>query len=143
MSRNILTQRTMSALEPGQPALKADQYFSEIIKLIPADIISVYLAVFNILKSNRQNPDNNHVLQLIVFGVFILITPFYLKKIAKIISTKQIVYCMIAFILWVFSLGGPVEGQMIAGYSTQFLGAVLLPIYTLFIPFIYNQTEPR
>jgi hypothetical protein len=49
---------------------------------------------------------------------------------------------MIAFILWVFSLGGPVDGQTIAGYSTQFLGAVFLPVYTLLIPFIYNQTEP-
>lgn len=143
MSRSIITQRTISASDPGQLTPKADQYFSEIIKLIPADIISVYLAVFNIIKSNNQNPGNNHILQLIVFGIFILITPFYLKKIAKIISPKQIVYCTIAFILWVFSLGGPVEGQTISGYSTQFLGAVLLPIYTLLIPFIYNQTESR
>ena len=143
MSRSIYTQRTISALDPGQLSPKADQYVSEIIKLIPADIISVYLAVFNLIKTNHQNPENNSVIQLIVFGLFLLITPFYLKKIAKIISTKQIVYCMIAFILWVLSLGGPVEGQTFAGYSTQFLGAVLLPIYTLLIPFIYNQTEPK
>jgi hypothetical protein len=143
MSRSICTQRTISALDPGQLTPKADQYVSEIIKLIPADIISVYLAVFNIIKSNNQNQGNNHVIQLIVFGLFILITPIYLKRIAKIISIKQIVYCMIAFILWVLSLGGPIEGQIIAGYSTQFLGAVLLPIYTLLIPFVYNQTEPR
>ena len=130
-------------MDPGQLTPKEDLYFSKIIKLIPADIISVYFAVFNLIKGNNQHPEHNQIMQLIVFGLFFLITPFYLKKIAKIISLKQIVYCMIAFVLWVFSLGGPVDGQTIAGYSTQFLGAVFLPVYTLLIPFVYNQTEPR
>jgi hypothetical protein len=143
MSRSIITKRTISGLDPGQVAPAEDQYFSRIIKLIPADIISVYFAVFNLIKSNNQNPDFSPILQLIVFGLFLLITPFYLKKLAKIISVKQIIYCTVAFILWVFSLGGPVEGQTIAGYSLQFLGAVFLPVYTLLVPFVYNKTEPK
>jgi hypothetical protein len=143
MSRSIITKRTIALLDPVQFTPKEDPYFSKIIKLIPADIISVYFAVFNLLKSNNQNPDFNPVLQLIVFGLFLLITPFYLKKIAKVISAKQIIYCIVAFVLWVFSLGGPVEGLMLAGYSIQFLGAVFLPVYTLLIPFVYNQTEPK
>jgi hypothetical protein len=143
MSRSIISKRTIAAMDPGQLTPGEDPYFSKIIKLIPADIISVYFAVFNLIKGNNQHPEHNQTMQLLVFGLFFLITPFYLKKIAKIISMKQIIYCMIAFILWVFSLGGPVDGQMIAGYSTQFLGAVFLPVYTLLIPFIYNQTEPK
>lgn len=143
MSRSIITQRTISASDPGIFTPKEDPYFSRIIKLIPADIISVYFAVFNLIKSNHQNPDQNNIFQLIVFAIFLLITPFYLKKAAGIIPVKQIVYCVIAFILWVLSLGGPVEGLTLAGYSTQFLGSVFLPVYTLLVPFIYNKTEPK
>jgi len=143
MSRSIITQRTISGSDPGLFTPKEDQYFSRIIKLIPADIISVYFAVFNLIKSNNQNPDNKNIFQLIVFGVFLVITPFYLRKAAKVIPAKQIVYCVIAFILWVLSLGGPVEGLTLAGYSTQFLGSVFLPVYTLLVPFIYNKTEPK
>jgi hypothetical protein len=143
MSRSIITKRTISALDPGQLTPKADPYFSTIIKLIPADIISVYFALFNLIKTNKQNPENNDILQLIIFGIFLLITPFYLKKIAKVISVKQIIFCNVAFILWVLSLGGPMEGLLFAGYSTQFLGAIFLPVYTLLVPFVYDQTEPK
>jgi hypothetical protein len=143
MSRSIITKLTIALLDPIQFTPKEDPYFSKIIKLIPADIISVYFGVFNLIKSNNQNPDFNPVLQLIVFGLFLLIIPFYLKKIAGVISVKQIIYCIVAFVLWVFSFGGPVEGLMLGGYSIQFLGAVFLPVYTLLAPFAYNQSETK
>jgi len=140
MSRNIISKRTISALAETP---KEDPYVSKIIKLIPADIISVYLAVFNIIKSNNQNAEGNPTLQWIVFGLMLLITPFYLKKVAQINTTKQTIFCTVSFVVWVFSLGGPLDGQNIAGYTAQFLGAVFLPIYTLLIPLLYNQTEPK
>jgi len=140
MSRSIISKKTIYAL--GETP-KEDPYVSKIIKLIPADIISVYLAIFNIIKSNNQNPDGNPTLQWIVFGLMIIITPFYLKKVALINTTKQIVFCTVSFAVWVFSMGGPLDGQIIIGYTAQFLGAVFLPIYTLLIPLLYNQTEPK
>jgi hypothetical protein len=143
MSRNIITRRSVKNSDPVQLVPKADPYFSEIIKLIPADIISVYFAVFNLIKNYNQNPDRNKILQFVVFGIFLIVTPFYLKKIAGIISVKQIIFCLIAFILWVLSLGGPIDGLLVAGYSTQFLGAVFLPVFTLLIPIVYNKTEPK
>lgn len=138
MSRSIISKRTISALGDTQ---KEDPYVSKIIKLIPSDIISVYLAVFNIIKSTNQNAEGNSTLQWIVFFLILLITPFYLKKVAQIKTTKQIIFCTVSFVVWVFSLGGPLDGQNIAGYTAQFLGAVFLPIYTLFIPLFYSQTE--
>ena len=143
MSRSIYTKRTIAALEAGQQTLKEDQYVSQILKLIPAEIISAYLAVFTFIKSNNQNPEHNSVLQLIVFGIFLLATPFYLSKIAKITSAKQIAFCTISFIIWVFSIGGPLAGLTVWGYSVQFLCSVLLPIYTIFIPLLYIKTEPK
>jgi len=131
----------IAGLDSGQLAPKEDPYFSKVIKLIPADIVSVYLAVFNIIKSNSQNSGRNAALQWIVFGLILIITPFYLKKVAKIVTVKQIILCTVSFVFWVFSLGGPLEGKVIAGYSVQFLAALILPIYSLFIPLVYSQTE--
>jgi hypothetical protein len=91
MSRNIITKRAITTLGVEQTP-KEDPYVSKIIKLIPADIISVYLAVFNIVKSNNQNADGNSTLQWIVFGLLLAITPFYFKKVAQINTTKQIVF---------------------------------------------------
>jgi len=139
MSRNIITKKGISALQTQEE----DPYVSKIIKLIPADIISVYLAVFNIIKSSDKNPEANQTLQWIVFGLILVITPFYLKKFAKIDTTRQIIFCTLSFVVWVFSLGGPLDGVLIAGkYTAQFLGAVFLPIYTLAIPLVYDQKEP-
>jgi len=116
----------------------ADPYVSKLLKLIPAEIIGVYLAVFNIISLGKQAEAKNTALQLIVFGLILLITPFYLKKVAKINTARQIIFCMVSFIIWVFSIGGPVEGLEISGYPVKFLGAVFLPVYSLLIPLLYD-----
>lgn len=138
MSRNIISKSQFSTLV-NQTANQEDKYISKIIKLIPAEIVSVYLAVFNIADSNRQQPDGNNGLQWTVFLLILFITPFYLKKIAGITGTKQIIFCTLSFVVWVFSMGGPMKDVLIWGNSMQFLGAVFLPIYTLAIPLVYEK----
>jgi hypothetical protein len=138
MSRNIISKRQIGALV-NPPTPQTDEYVSKIIKLIPAEIISVYLAVFNIVDSSSKQAEGINNLQWVVFILILAITPFYLKKIAGITGTKQILFCTITFVVWVFSMGGPLKDVMIWDYSTQFLGAVFLPIYTLIIPIFYNK----
>jgi hypothetical protein len=138
MSRNIITKNPIGTLL-NQPGAQTDEYVSKIIKLIPAEIVSVYLAVFNIADSNRQQTNGNNGLQWMVFVLILIITPFYLKKIAGITGTKQIIFCTISFVVWVFSMGGPLKDVMIWGNTMQFLGAVFLPIYTLAIPLVYEK----
>jgi len=138
MPRQIVTKKRLRQIGVAA-APEEDKYTSKIIKLIPADIISVYLAVFSLIKSQGQNSKGNHTLQWIVFVIIAIITPFYLKSVAKIESAKQIVLCFISFCIWVFTLGGPFDGQMIGGFSPQFLGAIILPIFTLIIPLLYKE----
>ena len=139
MSRQIISKsyRPLIAAQIGTGEFKEDPYLSKLIKLVPMEIISVYLTVFNLIKTNAQNPDNN-ILQWIVFSAVALITPLYLIKIAKITSLIQITLCFFSFCIWVFTIGGPLDGKIIAGYSPQFLGAIILPIYTLIIPMLYK-----
>jgi len=115
-----------------------DPYLNKLIKLVPTEIIGVYLTVFNLIKAQQGNPENNYQLQWIVFIILALITPFYLKRVAQISSWSQIVLCFLSFCIWVFTIGGPMDGKMIVGFTPQFLGAIILPIYTLVIPMVYK-----
>lgn len=142
MSRNIITRGRFNTLD-NKPGQEDDKYVSKIIKLVPAEIISVYLAVFNLIESNTQQPAGSKTLQWIVFLLIVIITPFYLKKVAKITTTRQILFCTFSFVVWVLSMGGPLKDELIGGYTMQFLGAIFLPIYTLIIPLVYDQTQPQ
>lgn len=139
MSRNIITKREITTKD-AKTDHPEDPYVSKLIKLIPADIVGVYLAVFNLLDIGGQGNSGNKSIELIVFSLILIITPFYLKRVAGITTARQIIFCTVSFVIWVFSLGGPVEGLVIGGYSTKFLASVFLPIYTLLIPLIY---EPK
>lgn len=142
MSRNIITRGQFRTMDDKLTS-EDDKYISKIIKLVPAEIISVYLAVFNLIESSTQQPAGSKNLQWIVFLLIVAITPFYLKKVAKITSTRQILFCTFSFVVWVLSMGGPLKDELIGGYTMQFLGAIFLPIYTLIIPLVYDQTQPQ
>lgn len=139
MSRNIIS-KSQIGLQVNQTTNQKDEYISKIIKLVPAEIISVYLAVFNLIESTGNEAGNRN-LQWIVFLLIAAITPFYLKKIGRITGTWQILFCTFSFMVWVLSMGGPLKDVLIGGYTIQFLGAVFLPIYTLIIPIVYDQTQ--
>lgn len=141
MSRSIKIkdQPGVRTLDPPE---SSDPYVSKLIKLIPAEIIGVYLSVFNLIGMEGESGPSRDTLHLIVFGLILVITPFYLKRVAKIKENRQIVFCVFAFVIWVFTLGGPIENLAVGPYSVKFLGAIFLPIYTLLIPLFYDtQTE--
>ncbi len=127
----------MAAL-PEVTGRSADKWVTKVLKLMPAEVVSVYIFVFNFIKITNPGPQDS-ILQWSVFVLILGITPFYLYKIAKITSRVQIVMIVIAFMIWVLSIGGPLDGVRLGGYSPQFLGDVLLPIYTLVIPIFYEK----
>lgn len=142
MSRDINSKRQIGALV-NQTASQEDKYVSKIIKLIPAEIVSVYLAIFNIIDSFKNNSEGKAKLQWVVFVLILFITPFYLKKIARITSTNQVLFCTLSFVVWVLSMGGPLKEATVWDFPMQFLGAVFLPIYTLIIPAAYDLSQPK
>ena len=146
MSRNITTGRTFSAPDqsaPGAPA--TDSYASKVVKLVPVEIISVYLFVFNGIRLLGQKPGDFWVIQWIAFVLILLITPFYLRKIAGIRAIKQIAFCTLTFIVWAFSMGSPIDGFFADGsrINPQVLGGIFLPIYSLAIPIFFPKEDTR
>jgi hypothetical protein len=138
MGREIITTK-LARLPRMQAAPEPDPWAAKVLKLIPGDIVSVYLAVFTLVQSQGGENDQTRLVQWIIFGVIALIAPFYLRKVANIQSKRQIVLIEISFFIWVLSIGGPLSGLSWGKFTPQFLGAIILPIYTLVIPIFYDE----
>lgn len=143
MSREIVFKtRAKGDFTTASANEKNDTFLERVVKLVPADVISVYLAVFNVIKNGQQPGTQPEVLQWIIFGFIVVLLPFYLRKLGRIKSLKQIIICEFSFLIWVLSIGGPVEGLKLLGYPTQFIAAIIVPLYTLFTPWLaYLEPE--
>jgi hypothetical protein len=128
-SKNRATTRATATTAAVQVP---DEYLTKVLKLIPAEVVSLYVALAGIVGVAGQTV-NAPLLFWIVFVVCLVGTPLYLMRIAKVSDTLQIGISTFAFIVWVFALGGPFASL---GWYQPIYGALLLPIFTFFAPMI-------
>lgn len=112
------------------PVPKPDDYQSRLLKYIPAEVVAVYLTLEGIVKSAA---DQQIWLLWVIFGLLLIGTPLYLWRVAKVPRKVQLSISTIAFAVWIFALGGPFASQT---WYEPVYGAILLPIYTFFVPII-------
>lgn len=144
MSRNIImpSKIPVSQKEGVTPsAATPDNYASQIVKLIPVEIVGVYLGISNLI--DGQKITDPSTIQWIVFFTILIITPFYLKNVAGVFDKRQIIIATFSFIIWALSLGGPFESffkdRLSEGLTVKFLGGIILMIYTLIVPIFYKS----
>lgn len=142
MTREVLTLKDIKLLnEPGKasraladPAVptvptKKDEYFDRLLKYIPAEVVACYIFVIGFIQK-LTNPEDVKIFSWVVFIVFCFLAVLYLWRILKVKKIQQLAICLIAFVVWVFALGGPFA--LLAWYNPVY-GEILLPIYTLTI----------
>lgn len=112
---------------------RADSFVDKLLKLIPAEVVAVWVTVRGILAAAQSAPE---WLQWISFGAILALTPIYLQRVAGVTKPAQVWVTTGAFIVWAYSLGGVPFGSMGAPLYLPIYGAVLLPIYTFAIPVI-------
>ncbi len=122
-----------------QPTIRNDQntYKDRLVKLIPSEIVTAYITLQGLISSR---PGNDKILYTaITFFCLLVLTPFYLRKIQGVGKIGQIVFTTIAFVIWVMASGGFHSMLPNASlFQDNFLGSLLLIIYTLCIPFVYK-----
>jgi hypothetical protein len=114
------------------PVPNADDYQSRLLKYIPAEVIAVYLTLDNALRSAKDQIALQSWLW-IIFGILLVGTPLYLWRVSKVTKKVQLLISTIAFAVWVFALGGAFALQ---SWYHPVYGALLLPLYTFFVPVI-------
>ncbi len=108
-------------------------YKSKLLKLIPSEIIAAYMVIEGIIPEDRK-----YIGTLVLSVILLVLVPLYLKKIYKVRRIGQHVFVMIAFLVWIYSLGGPFKYWNI---WEAWIGSSLLILYTLSIPLFYSPGE--
>jgi len=106
----------------AQSAPDTDSYSDALMKLIPAEVIGVYLAMQSILNATPK-PDWVAFLVVFLFGVFA--TYFYLRVSLKVTSKLQLGLSVGAFCVWAYSMlpqdsswyDGTYAGLLLIGYT--------------------------
>jgi hypothetical protein len=139
MSREIITRLdTLRFQEPGhalpgtpvaiKPAAR-DHYTDRLLKYIPAEAVVCYLFVLGVM-GKLTGPDETRIFQWSVFVVFCILTALYLWRMLKVRKIMQLAISVIAFVVWVFALGGPFA--LLPWYKPVY-GEILLPVFTFAI----------
>ena len=114
--------------------VKIDQdYKSKLLKLIPSEIVAAYLVIEGIIPDERK-----YIGTLALSLILLVLVPLYLKQIYKVRRFGQHVFVMIAFMIWIYSLGGPFKYWNV---WEAWIGSSLLILYTLTIPLFYRPGE--
>ena len=106
------------------PAL--DSYYNKLVKLIPAEIIALFLSLDTITKSA-----NYKTLEWFIFAFCFVGTYLYLQRVTKVTKKNQIFISLGAYCVWVFAIGGPFA--KLIWYDSIYAG-VLMTCYTFLIP---------
>ena len=113
------------------PAAEADDYADKVLKLIPGEVITVYLSMMAILGNSA--PPNPALVPWLVFAFGVFATWFYLRVPLKVTNRRQILVTVGAFCVWAFTLGPPFDD--LAWYKGTYAG-LLLAAYTFIAPHI-------
>lgn len=119
-----------------------DNYLSRVLKHIPSEIVMAYVAIDGVLRTT-YNPNVPHDRQIllkllwIVFGALTVLTPLWLWRVMRVRRLEQLFVSTLSVPVWLFALGGPFALQ--DWYQPAF-GAIVLPLYTLFVPIITTRS---
>lgn len=130
MSRRIVSSQLQSS-----STQKLDTYFDRVVKYIPADVISAWLAVTGLI-SGREDIPVTLILWIALLCGLVLTAVWTLQQTEQSRHKSAITQTLIstgAFIVWVFALGGPFAA--LAFYKPVY-GSLLLIFYTLLVGLI-------
>ena len=121
----------------------ADNYLNALIKIIPAEIVSVYLALVPLVGTlNVKYEDNISVLLWWNWSLVLILmtaTPFYLTKLWKIKDTSQVVMSCTALLIWIYCIGGPFK---LYSWYEPILGTILAVLFSgIFFPIIKRNSK--
>jgi len=144
MGRNIIIAQPSSLREISHAptAQEPDNYASQIVKLIPADIVGVYLGIQNLFSGVSEN--TKFILQSAIFLIILAISPAYLKRVAGMTDSRQRMVAIISYCIWGISLVGPFEhllNMAHAEITSQLIGGALIMLYTLIVPLLYKPAS--
>jgi hypothetical protein len=119
--------------------LTPDDYQGRLLKYIPAEVVAVYVFLDGVLRSAAPGLPIP-IIRWVVFVALLGGTWLYLQRVEEVSRVQQLLISTVAFVIWVFSLGGPF---MTFGWYSPLYGAILLPLYTFSIPIFQPRNKKK
>ena len=114
MIREIVTNKKRNVTKTEPP----DEYLGKVLKLIPAEVVSVYVAAIGIMEVAENV--NTLTWFWLIFAVCLIAIPLYLWVATKVRDLLQMGISTIAFVVWVFAIGNEVITKTFTGYQTAY-----------------------
>jgi hypothetical protein len=115
----------------------SDTYMTALLKLIPAEVVSVYMAIRDSASAHKS---------LTIWFLLCLVVCFVLRTYASlpksgnaglwVVQWRGVIVSAIAFVLWAFAIGGdpPIPGTPLEQWSASALAALLALLAPLIVP---------
>jgi len=153
MGRIIVKNRTQLEANNGD-SKKPDEYLDKLIKYVPAETVSAWIAIKGIILSSAKPEGTKGTTDLwVLFIILIVLTSVYLyrtfykqiKEQSKSYIDKprkvklsndhyiQILISTLAFIVWVFATGEPFSSL---SFYQPYYASITIIIFTFVIPMI-------
>jgi hypothetical protein len=125
----------------------------KVVKLIPTEIVGAYMVLNGIIglpaspaagsvRALSASPVSEETLKIYliqaVFAILLVLTPFYLAKVAMVTNRRQLAATTMSFVIWAYTLGGPF---VVWGLYYPIVASVLLVIWSLFVPMFVPAAE--
>lgn len=117
------------------PAISTNDFKDRLVKLIPSEIVTAYITLQGLISDKK---DHLSTYTWIVFLSLLILTPLYLFFISNVKKPGQVIFTTVAYIIWVLATGGFTIMLPSVSILNEFLGSLILIIYTLIIPFVYK-----
>ena len=132
MSGSLRIQSTPPAPQPPKPA---DDYLGRLVKLIPAEVIALYLGVKG---SFNNEPTGLAVWGLVFLGLVIFVRVVATREPGKKIQLGAVVTAAVSFIFWIYATKGSIIGlDGVFGEYTKY-SSVAVSVWTFIVPYIYK-----
>ena len=125
----------VAAAAPPVPPITEDKYKDRLLKYIPADVIAIYLSLQGFV-AMLQPPAPIRVLHWAVFGLILVVSIPWQRRVAKIGKWPQIWIGTGAFLVWAVTVGEPFTAATLGSWYQSAYGAMILALYTFLIPLL-------
>jgi hypothetical protein len=139
--------RTASAGDAGSAVTRVgmlagfQSYLDRLIKMIPAEVIGLYLVGKGVIPVNQTIPLLIWVLVCLIAVITVRIYGTYDPNAVHRIDWLHVVISAVAFVIWVYTIGG--LGGPFADFSQNYpyVSSLLVLVWTFFVPLFYHGAD--
>lgn len=138
----IMSGRRINTSSQAGPA---DGYMTRLVKYVPTEFITVFLAVNNFVLGDPKHPRLDTQQYWIVTAILLIANVIYIWRATsqkgQSPAMSQIIVSTILYAIFIYSIGGPFQEAGLSWYNPMY-ATILLPVALFIAGFIVPKPVP-